>query len=282
METLQEIKNRIQSIESTRQITRSMRLVATSKVQRVRARMTENRPFFHETETMLLAVRQLLAGENHRYFAKRTEQKTAVVVICGDRGLCGGYNVNAIKELSTLMRKRRDAQIITVGQKARDYCRRRFPDNVAHSFASISENPFFQDAREIAQLLLSWFDSGAADEIFVVYTRFETMLSHIPTTRQILPLPGDEQTAAIVQCEPAGADFLEQAVPHYLTALLYNAILESATCEQSARISSMDAAARNADDMIESLTLRYNQIRQDAITQELVEIVGGANAVRGQ
>ena len=294
---MQEIKNRIQSIESTRQITRSMRLVSTSKVQRVRTRMAENRPFFREAEALIQAAGQLLAGENHPYFAKREGKKTAVVAICGDRGLCGGYNVNVIKELGGLVRTldKNETKIITIGQKARDYGRRRFSSMLAQSFVNISENPFFQDAQDIAALLLDWYNTGVIDRVYVVYTRFETMLSHIPTTRQILPLawaaPEGEEPARmephihvdphvhVVRSEPEGPELLDHAVPHYLSALLYNAILESATCEQSARISSMDAAARNADDMIDTLTLKYNQIRQDAITQELVEIVGGANAV---
>lgn len=284
MESLQLIKNRIQGIGSTRQITQSMRLVSTSKVQRARTRMTENRPFLEEARQLVQIAGKSLGGSRHRYLADPPTEanRAAVMVISGDRGLCGGYNMNVVREATALIKTIGDARIVTVGVKARDYLRRRYRDKVAHSFIGISENPFPDDAREIAAILLDWFHSGEVDKVYVVYTRFESMLAQTPLVEQLLPLAIPEPEApspSLTRCEPDGEAFLAQAVPFYLSAFLYGAILESSACEQSARIISMDSAVKNADEMIESLTLLYNQARQGAITQELIEIVGGANAV---
>lgn len=283
MESIQAIKNRIDSIGSTRQITQSMRLVSSAKVQKVRNRMASNRPFLESVLTLADVAVEGLAGTTHPYSTPRPVQKSAVIIISGDRGLCGGYNVNAGREAIKLLRSIGDAQLITVGVKAWDLFRRRRKTPIMKSFNGVSENPFYDDAREIAATVLDWYNKGEVDQVYVVYTRFQSMLVQIPTAKKLLPLepPAEAPSGvrSIVRCEPGGEDFIDQVVPFYLSSFLFGAMLESSACEQSARITSMDAAVKSSNEMIDSLTLLYNQARQTAITQEIIEIVGGAGAV---
>lgn len=281
MEPLQVIKARIASVASTRQITRSMRLVSTSKVQRARWRMEENRGFLEEARQLARIAARGAVSRAHRYLGEPSGGKTAVIVIAGDRGLCGGYNINVNREAVRLVRPLESPRIVTIGAKACDFWRRRRKAQIAGSFTGISENPFYDDAEEIAHLVREWYDRGEVNQVYMVSTEFESMLVQTPISRRLLPLePGGGETGGLIRCEPAGDEFLEAVIPFYLTACVFGAILESSACEQSARITSMDAAVRNSDEIIEKLTLRYNQARQSAITQELVEIAGGAEAIR--
>lgn len=282
MESLQAIKNRIQGIRSTRQITQSMRLVSTSKVQRARARMEANRPFLQECEKMLHMVAGTMQGTSGRYVRRAGQQCAAVIVIGSDRGLCGGYNINVNKEASRLMKTIGEKRLVTVGTKTREYFRRR-NNPPAEAFTGMSEAPYFDDAVAITSCVLQWYNDGEVDAVYVVHTGFESMLKHNLLTKCILPLEITEEKrdgpSAIVRCEPEGEEMLRHTAAFYLATYLYGAILEASCCEQSARIASMDSAVKNADEMVETLTLRYNQARQGAITQEIIEIVGGANAV---
>lgn len=278
MESIQSIKNRIQSISSTRQITQSMRLVSSSKVQKTRTRMQANLPFFEQARMLVEVAAGDVTDNSNIYLADRDTLPAAVIAISADRGLCGGYNANAMRFAAVHIKKLENTRIITVGAKARDFFRRRRNVTIAHSFHGISENPYFEDAGEITALALDWYKKGEIGRIDVVYTRFQSMLVQEPVVLRLLPL---ERRAGLkpVTLEPAGPDFLAGAVPFYLAASIYGALLESAVCEQSARVTSMDTATKNSNEMIDALTLRYNQARQGAITQEITEIVGGANAV---
>ncbi|MGI6403549.1 MAG: ATP synthase F1 subunit gamma [Oscillospiraceae bacterium] len=283
MQSIQLLKTRIGSIASTRQITQSMRLVSTAKVQRCRARMSAAAPFLEENRRLIAAALHSLEGEQHPYLTPRQEGKaTAVVVVNADRGLCGGYNINVVRRAYDLMETLPgDIRLVTVGAKARDYCRRRKHPAIAASFTGVSETPMFDDAAEIAHLLLSWYDAGEVDEILVVSTQFVSMLSQHVRVQRLLPLElPQEPLPGMMRCEPAGSALLSRTVPFYAASFLYGILLEAATCEQSARITSMDNAVKNSEEMMESLQLLYNQARQGAITQEITEIVTGANAVR--
>jgi len=278
MESIQMIRSRIQSIGSTRQITQSMRLVSTAKVQRARGRMEANRPFL---DNMWHLVEEAVSGADPGHpFLSGGSNAPAAVVISSDRGLCGGYNINVCKEALALRERLGDCRIVTVGAKARDFFRRRrIP--VARSFTGISESPFFDDARGIGDVVLDWFGSGEADSVYLVYTRFQTLLAQTPVYRKLLPLKQEaRKTGALVRMEPEDESFLDRLVPFYLSSVIYSAMLESSACEQGARITSMDAAVKNSDEMIDSLTLLYNQARQGAITREITEIVGGAEALQ--
>jgi len=283
MESLILIKNRINSIVSTQQITQSMRTVATVKVQRAREKLLRGRPFVEQARRLMQAAGAALPyrGE-HPLLLPREGKRAAVVVISGDRGLCGGYNVNAGKALSALAKDMKEIKIITVGSKTAEYCAGRFPGQVAHAYTGISENPFYADAEAISAALMEWYESGAVDRVYVIYTQFKTMLSQSARTAQLLPIeldPPPEGTKT--RFELPAKEAFTHAVPFYLTAFVYGAILESAVCEQSARIATMDAAVKNAGHMIDSLTLLYHQARQGEITREIIEIVSGADAAGG-
>ena len=291
METLKTVKNRIHSISSTRQITESMRTVSIIKMGLIRDRMDRNRPFVNET----LRLVRTAAGDltdSHPYTAVRKVERTGVVVIAADRGLCGGYNVNIGKETAQLIQSEGDCKLVTVGVKARDYCGRRWKDMVAHSFTYISESPFYEDAQEISRMVVKWYDDKEVDQVYLVHTNFVNMLIQNPRAVKLLPFdsaqPGEAEAEAKAEPgiempmryeEPGTEALLQKAVPFYVTAAIYGAMLESSLCEQSARASGMEAAVKNADEMIEKLTLMYNQARQSAITQEITEIISGAESL---
>lgn len=283
VESIKAIKNRIQSIVSTRQITQSMRLVSTAKVQRVRSRMNANQPFREQAEALIDTVIRYMDGEKHPFISGNSSKEAAILVISADRGLCGGYNVNAGRAAAELVTKLGRARFVTVGSKARDYCRRRIKANISRSFEGISENPFFEDATEIADMLIDWYKSGEIGSVYMIYTQFKNMLTQEVITTQLLPLGDRKQEREGVRVngfEPGAGSFLEHTVPFYLASSIYGAILEASSCEQSARVTSMDSAVKNSDEMISRLSLQYNQARQGRITQEIIEITGGADAVQ--
>lgn len=281
MESIQAIRSRIQSIGSTRQITQSMRLVSTAKVQRCRGRMAESRPFLEQMRLLVEELPAAFRDSRHPYLAGQEAGGAAVLVVSSDRGLCGGYNVNVCREALSLIERLGDARLIAVGTKANEFFRRRRRP-ADRSFTGVSETPFFEDAREIGGVALDWYGRREVGEVYLVYTRFQSLLAQVPAVRRLLPLQADStegKARAPMRFESEENSFLELAVPFYVHSLIYGAMLESSACEQSARITSMDAAVKNSDEMIDSLTLLYNQARQGAITQEITEIVGGADAL---
>ena len=346
MESIQQIKNRIESIAGTKQITRSMRLVSTVRLRRAKDRMLANAAFH---EGMIRMVSEAAADPdvfNHRYLRQHAADAAykCVIAVGGDRGLCGGYNVNVCKEARSLIRGLGKVRLITVGQKAHDYFARQNPgaQQMERAFTGISENPFLEDAEDIANAALKLYADGEADSIYLVYTKFVNMLSLIPTHIKLLPLDaaamagaasaasaamagaagaagaaaavvttaapdgttvaaGDASAAStpsaasaanepapantrrikpLIRYEPGCAEMLDKSVPFYIAALIFGAMLESSVCEQSSRITSMDSAVRNSEEMIESLTLQYNRARQGDITGDLADIIGGTKALK--
>ena len=278
MDSLIFIKNRINSIHSTRQITQSMRTVSTVKVQRARERMLQGRPCLEQARRLVQAAGAALPYGEHPLLAPREGSRAAALVVSGDRGLCGGYNLNVCKALSALAKSHKELKIITVGSKAADYCAQRFRGEVARNYTGISENPFYEDAEAIAAALMDWYKTGEADQVYVIYTQFKTMLSQRTTTAKLLPLEIEPAEGAKTRFEIPPKEIFAHAVPFYVTAFIYGAILESAACEHSARIATMDSAVKNAGEMIDALTLLYHQARQGEITREIIEIVSGADA----
>ena len=281
MESIQQIRARIQSISSTRQITSSMRLVATSKIERLRQRLEENRAFQQATGELILRSAQQPEAARHPYVAGRAGGRRLVIVVGGDRGLCGGYSTNVCRTALDSMAE--DTAILTVGLKTHEYFARRRPGDVVYAATGMSEHPFFEDAVDLAERAVTLYNGGTVGEVRVIYTRFLNMLSAEAVDRRLLPLdiPPAEGTQPQIAHEPGCHALLDQAVPFHIAGELFAAIMESSLCEQSSRIVSMDTAAKNSDNMIEALTLRYNQARQSAITMELSEIMSGASAVQG-
>jgi len=312
METMRDIQIRLKSIDSTRQITESMRLISNRKVQKIKARMQENKPYHEQTLEVInrmmnnpqfsfdLKENAYIAGHKPEKGPGADEAgtqaaKSLVILITGDRGLCGGYNSNVEKEASALVNKLGEVEIIAIGTKGRDYFRRR-QKPVGSSYRGLSENPFFEDAQNIASSAMKMFNDKIVGEIYLVYTEYLSMLTQKPRTIKLLPLDMDrigmnskEETENTgenkikpdsgMSYDSGEEKFFGYAVSTYVGSSLFGAMLESAVCEQCARLTGMDSAVKNSKKIIDSLTLQYNQMRQSAITQEIAEIVGGANAV---
>jgi len=285
METIRDIRIRLKSINSTKQITESMRMISTRKVQKTKQRMADNRMYAQKSADIIKNMVESKQFGSHPYIAGHSKGKPLIIVITGDRGLCGGYNVNVEKEAAALAQKIApdgEAEFITIGTKGRDYFRRR-KRTINHSFRGLSENPLFKDAQNIGNIVLKTYNEKAAGKVYIVYTEYQSMLSQTPKSAQLLPLDLKISKSDAVQEElnfetDAGALF-EYAVSGYVHSMIFGAMLEAAVCEQCSRLTSMDSAVKNSEKIIDALKLQYNQMRQSAITQEIAEIVGGANAV---
>ena len=299
MDTMRDVRMRLKSILNTKQITESMRLISTRKVQKVRVRMADNRPYLQQSVRIIQNLHKEERFRKHGYFAGRGGGKPLVILITGDRGLCGGYNTNAAKEAYALAASLGEAEAIAIGAKGRDYFRRRQVP-VGGLFRGLSENPFHEDARRIAGIALDKYNGGEAGEVYLVYTEYHTMLAQEAKAVRLLPVDmgaagkwagppavaeggegpaAESDAAALMDWASEDEAFVQYAVSAYVAAALFGAMLESAVCEQCARVMSMDSAVKNAEKMIETLTLRFNEMRQGAITQEIAEVVGGANVV---
>ena len=271
-----EIKNRIRSMESTKQITKAMEMVAASKLRRAQAQVLYSRPYFeifHQTITDISLSNQDFSSV---YLQERPASKMVYIVIAGDRGLAGGYNSNVFK----LVQERisgKNAEVLPIGRKAVDYFRSSgvsaFTENYAEA-ASVS----IGDCFSIARALCKAYQEGIYSEIYVAYTNFESMLSQTPSAMKLLPLekPSGDVRPSDILYEPSGEAVFDAIIPEYLGGLLYGALCESRASEQAARRTAMDNATQNAEDMIADLSLKFNRARQAAITQEITEIVAGS------
>jgi F-type H+-transporting ATPase subunit gamma len=272
---MRSIKRRIRSVGSTQQITRAMNLVAASKLAKARASLESARPFCLETESSVKRI-AAAASPNNPYFKAGQNRKLAIIVITGDRGLCGGYNVNASKAGYSLIKDGEGDLVISVGVKGRDYFRRR-RRKIIRSYSGVSEMPFYEDAYEIGMVAMDLFKDGEVGEVHLVYTKFLSTMTHETSSKRLLPI--ESGGGGVMDFEPSEDDLLTYLVPKYISTVIYGAMLESSACEQSARMTGMDSATKNSVDLINSLSLQYNRARQDAITAELTEIVSGANAL---
>lgn len=282
MASMRDIKRRIKSVNSTQQITRAMYLVASSKLTRARNRLNDTRPFFNETRKAIADIVSGSKGISHPFLEEREVKSTAVIVIAGDRGLCGGYNANVNKTALERVNSSKDAKMITVGTKSREFFRLR-GKTIVDSVTGISEKPRYEDALKIADKALQLFTSGEVDEVYLTYTRFISTLSSEPKLIKVLPVDVDEfknetesQSHALTIYEPNEESVLDYVIPKYVNTVIFGALVESAVCELGARMTAMDSATENAIEMIDDLNLLYNRARQGAITQEITEIVGGS------
>ena len=271
-----EIKNRIRSMESTKQITKAMEMVAASKLRHAQARVANSRPYFEILYSTITDIVNSNSDFSSDYLIQREVKKSLYVVIAGDRGLAGGYNSNILK-LVTAEIAGKDATVFPIGKKAVDYFKsHKFPifTEAYAEAADVSVGDCFSAAKQLSKAYLS----GEFDEIFIGYTNFVSVLSQTPSTLRMLPLlqaSSGNRTSEILY-EPGSAEVFEAIVPEYLGGILYGALCESRAAEQAARRTAMDSATQNADDMIAELSLKFNQARQAAITQEITEIVAGS------
>jgi F-type H+-transporting ATPase subunit gamma len=274
------IKRRIGSVKNTQKIMKAMNLVAASKLQRNRRRRDGAKLLFDESEKFFTHTAPRIDAPENIYFEARPVKKAVYMVVSGERGLCGSYNANVLKTAYEAMSDVRDAQIISVGAKSKEYfVRRRM--NIIRDYVGVLDNLSYNVAQEIGQTLNDLYtsDTDPVDEVYVVYTAFRSILTHEPQVVRLLPVipvPGEVED---VIYEPNVEVYLQKSVSVYLSMFVYGAMLESAVCEQASRMTSMDAASRNAGEILDKLTLEYNRKRQGAITQEINEIVSGANAL---
>lgn len=287
MASMRNIKRRIRSVASTQQITKAMNLVAASKLQKAKQKLERTRPFYTETRNVIQSIISSSKGLKNPYLVQREVKSTAYIVMTGDRGLCGGYNTNVSKLAYTMMKGKPNEKVIAIGIKARDFFRRR-KKNIHKLYVGMSEKPFYEDAKEIGRLVFELYDSGQVDEVYLVYTEFKSTISHEPKAMKLLPIDPEEILAGsdgaasgqLMNYEPDEDTLLSYMVPKYVDTLIFGAMVESSACEQGARMTSMDSATKNSTDLIEKYTLQYNRARQGAITQEINEIVSGANALQ--
>ncbi|MBQ6374684.1 MAG: ATP synthase F1 subunit gamma [Clostridia bacterium] len=276
--SMKDIKLRIRSVESTMQITKAMQLVASSKLRGARQRMEASRPYMKVARTAIWDIALHNTGAQSDYVIPREIRHRCYIVIAGDRGLAGSYNANIFKRIEWDMR---DAEccFIPIGRKAREYFKRKKMDIVTE--VDRVEGLSIDDCQLIARDVLKAYDDGRYDEIVLAYTSFVSVLVQKTKLKPLLPLdtrdaPDEQKTTKQMLCEPAADNLLKEFLPQYLAGLIYAAACDAFCSEQAARRVAMDSATKNAGEMIEDLSLRYNRARQASITQEITEIVAGA------
>lgn len=280
-----DIKRKIKSVNSTMQITKAMELVSTAKLKKSKDRLEMTRPYY---ETVLETVNNIMRDsdvEEHEYLSNREVKKSLYIVIAADRGLCGGYNVNAIKAALKHIENPEEAVIVPIGKNAVKFFRRN-EFEIEKEFLGISEKPQFSDAKKIARIAMKMYSQEKVDAVHLVYTRMESTISQVATRLQLVPLDITAVTEAVEEAEektifePSAEVVLDYLIPKSIESTVFGGLIESSASEQAARRVAMESATDNAIERIDELTLTYNQARQSAITQEINEIVGGAEALK--
>jgi F-type H+-transporting ATPase subunit gamma len=289
---MRDIKGRIRSVTTTKKTTKAMNLVSSAKMARARGKLNAANPYFTLTRR---AITDILNGEKsggaalkHAALEVREAKKALIVVIANDRGLCGGYNANICKLAAhlaaDLSKAGKDVSFLTIGNKARDFIRRA-GGHIISSYSGISESPTVDDAKEIGAKLMELFTSGEVCEVYVAYTQFISAITYKPKYLRLLPLclddfePEEDRDYSFLKFEPSAAEVLDYIVPKFLSTTVYETLITSAASGQGATMTAMDSATENAENIIDNLTLILNRVRQAHITQEISEIVGGANAL---
>ncbi len=289
MASMRDIKRRRGSIQSTQQITKAMKLVSTVKLQKAKQRAEQSKEYFncmYETVVSMLAK----AGNiNHPYLKAGDSSKKGIIVITSNRGLAGGYNSNVTKLITQGDFKKEDVEVYVIGKKGKETFQRR-GYSIREDYSDIVEEPLYSDAMEVSRKVLDDFVNGEIGEIYLAYTGFKNTVVHVPTLLKLLPVEvadkagknGAEdasKSAAPMNFEPEDDAALDLIIPKYVTSLIFGGLVESVASENGARMQAMDSATSNAEEMIDHLTLMYNRARQGSITQELTEIIAGANAI---
>lgn len=286
MASMRDIKRRKGSIQSTQQITKAMKLVSTVKLQHARANAERSKGYF---DCMYETVHNMLSRVGHmehKYLTAGASPKKAVIVITSNRGLAGGYNSNVVKMITRHEEwKKEDLVIYAIGNKGKDALLRSGYE-VCMEMPDAAEDPVYADAIVLSKQLLQDFADAKIGEIYLAYTSFKNTVSHAPTLLKLLPVEYNEDSGeeaveaqALMNFEPQEEEALDMIIPKYITSLIYGALMESIASENGARMQAMDSATSNAEEMISDLTLKYNRARQGSITQELTEIIAGAEAI---
>jgi len=287
MATLKVIRKRISSVKNTQQITKAMKMVSAAKLRRAQEAAVQARPYAEKMTELLKNVSARVSNEAHPLLTPREEQKVQLVLFTSDRGLCGGYNTNMIRAAEAFIRQQageKQMQLTLVGRKGADHFRRRGAA-ISDRYVDILYKPAEELAGEIAEKLISRFVAGEVDAVYIVYSRFRSALSQVPTLEKLLPVTlADTDDTQAPQTEylyePGVAQILASLLPRITGIAVQRALLEATASEHGARMTAMESASGNAAKMIGSLTLQMNRARQASITRELLEIVGTAEALK--
>jgi F-type H+-transporting ATPase subunit gamma len=286
MATLRQIRRRISSVRSTQQITKAMKMVAAAKLRKAQERIMATRPYAQKLADTIGDLVAMLETSQNPLLQSRPIEKVLTVIVTADRGLCGAFNSNLIRYAKNLVQTYKDveSQILLVGRKGYEFFSRRDYQIFDYKM-NFFNNLFFEDATEIVSKLVSAYTDGSVDKIEIVYNQFKSAVQQNITLEQFLPfIPDQEMVEAKSQIdflyEPNKQAILDLAVPKHLNIQMWKVLLESNAAEQGARMTAMDNATENAEELIGYLTLTYNRTRQAAITKEISEIVGGAEALK--
>ena len=296
MASITEIRGRMRSIEQTLKITNAMYLISSAKVKKARKQLSEVEPYFDRLARTILDIFRHSPELQHRFIEghhkSREDRKTGFVVITGDKGLAGAYNHNVLKLAESYLERKKDSTLFLIGQMGRHYFEKKnIP--IDGEFMYTAQDPTITRAREISNALLNLYEDGALDEIYLVFTRSYSAMRMEPEIIKLLPLDRAmlsarrglseaDQYRDVVRYEPSPEAVLDVLVPGVIRGYLFAALVESFCSEQSSRMSAMDSASESARDMLKTLSLEFNRARQGAITQEITEIAGGAEALNQQ
>ncbi len=284
MASMRDIKRRKGSIQSTQQITKAMKLVSTVKLQKAKTHAEQTDPYFQYMYRTVTSILARSGNMDHPYLKDNGSDKIAIVVITSNRGLAGGYNSNITKLVQSSGLPVNKVELYTIGTKGKEILERKGYQVVSDA-SDVIENPTYKDAMEICDKVLKDFTEGKIGQIYLAYTHFKNTVVHVPSLMKLLPVEFSEteiqaaEKNLIMNYEPNESEALDLIIPKYVTSIFYGALVEAVASENGARMQAMDSATSNAEDMISDLSLKYNRARQGSITQELTEIIAGAEAI---
>lgn len=289
MASLKSIKKRIVSVKNTRQITKAMKMVSAAKLRRAQENVVAARPYAGKLAEVLQRLARTQDADASPLLARRTPQRALVILVTSDRGLCGGFNANISKACERFIREKKseysDISVMTIGRKGYEYIKAR--QSIRKNYTGILAGANYQTAALVAQEVIEGFLAEEYDEVFLMYNAFKSVMTQDVTIENILPVAqpeGDETEGEYVPeyiYEPSKTELLNELLPKYIEVSMFKAMLESIASEHGARMTAMDSASKNANEMIAKLTLQYNRARQAAITTELMEIISGSESIKG-
>ena len=274
--SMKDIKNRIKSVESTKQITKAMELAAVSKLRRAKERIAHSRPYFEILKQTIADIEPCAGDAKMPFYESRENGKACIIVIGGDRGLAGGYNNNILKLCAETAEKYRELSVLPIGRRMCEHFTKRHIEIVTDKYAT-AEDVGVGDCKEIASILCDEYQNEKFDALWICYTNFTSMMTQTVEAEKILPLePGKNRKKMLTVCEPGAESVMQTIVPQYVSGIIYGAVCESRASEYASRQTAMNSANKNAEEMINDLTLSFNRARQAVITREITEIVAGA------
>lgn len=287
MASLKSIKKRIVSVKNTGQITKAMKMVSAAKLRRAQENVVAARPYAAKLAEVLGRLSRNQDADSSPLMIKRTSGKALLIVVTSDRGLCGGFNANLCKAAERFVRERgaefTDLSIMTIGRKGYEFLKNR--QKIRKNFGTVFSNLNYQTAALLAQEVIQGYLDEEFDEVFIIYNAFRSVMSQDITLEQLLPVTppeaADEEYAPEYIYEPSKSELLGELLPKHIEVQIFKSLLESVASEHGARMTAMDSASKNANEMIGKLTLQYNRARQAAITTELMEIISGAESIKG-